>query len=41
MNPTITDVKAKKNYKLELTFSNTKKGTFDMNPYLDKGIYKK
>jgi len=36
----ITSVKPQEDYKLFLTFSNGKKGIFDVEPYLDKGIFK-
>ena len=36
----VTNVKPIKNYNLILTFENGEKRQFDMNPYLDKGIFK-
>ena len=36
----ILEVKAQDDYKLQLTFSNGRKGIFDVKPYLDKGIFK-
>lgn len=36
----IVDVKPLQNYKLLLTFENGEKRTFDMKPYLDKGIFR-
>jgi Protein of unknown function (DUF2442) len=35
----VKGVKPIKNYNLILTFSNGEKRQFDMNPYLDKGIF--
>jgi len=35
----IKEVKPINNYNLILTFSNGEKRQFDMNPYLDKGIF--
>ncbi|MBF8984883.1 DUF2442 domain-containing protein [Lutibacter sp. B2] len=36
----IVDVKPLQDYKLLLTFENGEKRTFDMKPYLDKGIFR-
>lgn len=35
----VKDVKPIENYKLILTFENNEVRLFDMNPYLDKGIF--
>ena len=40
MYPTVKDVQAIDNYNLILTFENGEKRLFDMNPYLDKEIFK-
>jgi hypothetical protein len=40
MNPRITDVKPKRDYKLLLTFSNSEVKTFDVKPYLETGMFK-
>ena len=39
MNPTVINVKPEQNYFLTLSFSNGETGRFDVNPYLDKGIF--
>jgi hypothetical protein len=39
MNPRVTEVKAIKNYHLELSFTNGEKKVFDMNPYLNTGLF--
>lgn len=36
----VKNVKPLPNYKLLLTFENNENRIFDMNPYLDKGIFK-
>lgn len=36
----VKNVKPLPNYKLLLTFENNETRLFDMNPYLDKGIFK-
>lgn len=36
----IVDVKPLQDYRLLLTFENGEKRTFDMKPYLDKGIFR-
>ena len=40
MNPRVSDVIAKENYILNLTFDNTEKKEFDMKPYINKGFFK-
>ena len=40
MYPGVKSVKPLSGYKLLLTFENNEKRTFDMNPFLDKGIFK-
>ncbi len=39
MNPTVTTVEPKNNYKLSITFDNGEKRIFDVTPFLDKGIF--
>ena len=39
MNPRIKGVKPMSDYMLSLTFDNDEKKTFDMKPYLAKGIF--
>ncbi len=39
MNPIVTMVEAKKNYKLSITFDNGERRMFDVTPFLDKGIF--
>ena len=39
MNPVVTAVEPKKNYKLSITFENGEKRIFDVTPFLDKGIF--
>ena len=41
MNPRVKAVKAKEDYLLEVDFTNGEKGSFDVKPYLDKGIFSK
>lgn len=36
----VKDVKPVDNYKLVITFSNNEVKIFDMNPYLEKGVFK-
>ncbi|MGL6064762.1 MAG: DUF2442 domain-containing protein [Fusobacteriaceae bacterium] len=36
----VKDVKALKDYKLQLTFKSDETKIFDVSPYLDKGIFK-
>ena len=36
----ITGVKPLDNYRLELTFENSESRIFDLNPYLESGIFK-
>ncbi len=40
MNPRITEVKPKKDFSLQLTFSNGEVKRFDVKPYLNIGIFK-
>ena len=40
MYPTITNVTALNNYRLELHFNNDEIKVLDMSPYISKGIYK-
>lgn len=40
MNPRVISVEPKDNFHLLLTFENEEKKIFDVNPYLDKGIFK-
>ena len=40
MNPRPIRVTAKTDYKLEIEFSNKEVRIFDMNPYLDFGVFK-
>ena len=35
----IIKVKPQEDYKLQVTFTDGKKGIFDVKPYLDKGIF--
>ena len=39
MNPRVKQVKAKKGYLLNLTFSNGERGIFDMIPYLEMKVF--
>jgi len=39
MNPYVKSVEAKDDYCLFLTFENGEKRTFDLKPYLDKGVF--
>ncbi len=36
----VKEVKPLEGYKLHLTFENNEKRIFDMNPFLDKGVFK-
>ena len=40
MYPRVKNVKAKKNYLLEILFSNNSRRVFDAKPYLNFGIFK-
>ena len=40
MNPRVKDVKPNPDSTLTLTFTNGEVKVFDVNPYLDKGIFK-
>lgn len=40
MNPRITEAKPIDNFYLEITFDNGEVKIFDVNPYLDKGIFR-
>lgn len=40
MNPRVADVKPNINHTLTLTFTNGEVRVFDLEPYLDKGIFK-
>jgi hypothetical protein len=40
MSPTVIKVKPEQGYFLTLNFSNGEVRRFDLNPYLDKGIFK-
>ena len=39
MNPRLTNVRTRPDYKLELTFDNGECKEFDVSPYLAKGIF--
>ena len=39
MNPVVTAVEPRNNYKLSITFENGEKRIFDVTPFLDKGIF--
>jgi hypothetical protein len=39
MNPSVTDVAAIDNYKLQLQFENGETKIFDVSPFLNKGIF--
>jgi len=39
MYPRVKKVKAEENFQLRITFDNGKSGVFDMNPYLNFGIF--
>ena len=41
MNPVVTAVEPRNNYKLSITFENGEKRIFDVTPFLDKGIFSK
>ncbi len=36
----VIEVKSLENYKILLTFENKEKRVFDLNPYLEKGVFK-
>lgn len=40
MNPSVTKVEATNDFKLKVYFNNQEVRLFDINPYLDKGIFK-
>lgn len=40
MNPRVKDVKPNPNHTITLTFTNGEVKVFDVNPFLDKGIFK-
>ncbi|MDQ3001812.1 MAG: DUF2442 domain-containing protein [Fibrobacterota bacterium] len=40
MNPRVIEVKPKTNYTIEILFANKERRTFDVKPYLEKGIFK-
>ncbi|MDR1746638.1 MAG: DUF2442 domain-containing protein [Tannerella sp.] len=40
MNPKIIKVKPENNYILRVWFANGEEGSFDVKPYLDKGIFR-
>lgn len=39
MNPRISNVRANADYTLTIFFTNGEVGSFDVSPYLDKGIF--
>ena len=39
MNPRVIAVKPKSGYRLEITFSNGERGTYDCSPLLDLGVF--
>jgi len=39
MNPSVKQVQAIENYRLQLHFENGEQKIFDVTPYLDKGIF--
>ncbi len=39
MNPRVTSVRTSENYSLNLQFTNGETKTFDVSPYLSKGIF--
>ncbi len=41
MNPYVKYVLTKKNYELELLFENGEKRNFDLQPYLETGVFKR
>lgn len=41
MNPRVKKVQPNKNFTLSITFSNGENRIFDVNPYLDQGVFKK
>ncbi|MBM3405249.1 MAG: DUF2442 domain-containing protein [Bacteroidetes bacterium] len=40
MNPRVAKVSPLENYQLLLTFTNGEERVFDMNPYLEKGMFR-
>ena len=40
MNPRVAEVKPRKDFTLEILFTNQEKKIFDVKPYMDKGIFK-
>jgi hypothetical protein len=40
INPRVEKVKAIKDFKLLIVFTNSEEKVFDMKPYLDKGVFK-
>lgn len=40
MNPRVTNVRPLPNYFLQITFSNSEVKNFDVNPYLNIGLFK-
>jgi hypothetical protein len=41
MNPRVSKVVAENNYRIYLEFSNGERREFDVNPYLEKGIFRR
>ena len=39
MNSRVRHVETRPNYRLKLTFTSGEVGVFDVNPYLDKGLF--
>ncbi len=39
MNPRVIEVNARKDFTIEILFSNKERRIFDVKPYLDKGIF--
>lgn len=39
MNPRVTSVRPTENYRLQLQFTNGETKTFDVSPYLTRGIF--
>lgn len=40
MNPRVLEVKAGRDFTIEILFTNKERKVFDVKPYLDKGIFK-
>ena len=40
MNPRVKEVRPNPDYSLLITFANNEKRLFDVNPYLDRGVFK-